>query len=40
MNEDVSVNFCGNKVCRFEVPIGEKCNDYIKEEWFGGETST
>lgn len=28
------------KVCRFEVPIGEKCNDYIKEEWFGGETST
>lgn len=27
------------KVCRFEVPIGEKCNDYIKEEWFGGEAS-
>lgn len=27
------------KVCRFEVPIGEKCNDYIKKEWFGGEAS-
>lgn len=27
------------KVCRFEVTTGEKCNDYIKEKWFGGEIS-